>query len=434
MTTQKRSALGRGLGALIPGASSARSVDAQPAPAPPPSAANPVELPIDRIRPNPEQPRRRFDPVEIERLADSIRRHGVLQPVVVRAVEDGYELVVGERRWRASQVAGRTTLPAVVADVAPRDRLEIALVENVQRHDLNPIELALAFQTLAESGATQEQIGERVGFERSTIANHLRLLDLPREMQGDVEDGALSVGHAKAILGVASPERRRSLRDRVVARRSLGPPDGGGRARPRRAVARARQVARCRAGGGPRSREPRRHPARPRADPGPAARQCQSRPHRDRLRRGRRADTAGRPDPGRAVSDAIVDSETPAAGQSHVVVGPTGSFDGLLAFWGLARVEGRVHGQVAAEGTLEVGPEAVVHARIEVDALIVEGLVEGEVVARERVEVRPGGRVTASVATPRLILAEGGSLEGRLVMTGARAAAAPADAASASAA
>lgn len=134
------------------------------------------------------------------------------------------------------------------------------------------------------------------------------------------------------------------------------------------------------------------------------------------------------------MSDAIVESETPASGQSHVVVGPTGSFDGLLAFWGLARVEGRVHGQVAAEGTLEVGPEAVVHARIEVDALIVEGLVEGEVVARERVEVRPGGRVTASVATPRLILAEGGSLEGRLVMTGARAAAAPADAASASAA
>lgn len=217
MTTQKRSALGRGLGALIPGASSARSAEPQPAPAPPSSAANPIELPIDRIRPNPEQPRRRFDPAELERLADSIRRHGVLQPVVVRAVEGGsYELVVGERRWRASQVAGRTTLPAVVADVAPRDRLEIALVENVQRHDLNPIELALAFQTLAESGATQEQIGERVGFERSTIANHLRLLELPREMQGDVEGGTLSVGHAKAILGVASPERRRSLRDRVV--------------------------------------------------------------------------------------------------------------------------------------------------------------------------------------------------------------------------
>ena len=136
--------------------------------------------------------------------------------VPVRAVDDGYELVVGERRWRAAQAAGRTTIPAVVADVAPRDRLEIALVENVQRHDLNPIELALAFRALADTGATQEAIGERVGFERSTISNHLRLLELSRDMQADVEGGAMSLGHAKAILAVANPERRRSLRDRIV--------------------------------------------------------------------------------------------------------------------------------------------------------------------------------------------------------------------------
>jgi ParB family chromosome partitioning protein len=214
MTTPKRSALGRGLGALIPGAARERSAELAQAPAPDPKGTS--ELPIERIRPNPEQPRRRFDPAELERLADSIRRHGVLQPVVVRAVDDGFELVVGERRWRAAQAAGRTTIPAVIADIAPRDRLEIALVENVQRHDLNPIELALAFRALADSGATQESIGERVGFERSTIANHLRLLELPREMQADVEGGAMSVGHAKAILAVASPERRRSLRDRIV--------------------------------------------------------------------------------------------------------------------------------------------------------------------------------------------------------------------------
>jgi len=214
MTTPKRSALGRGLGALIPGTARERSAEPAQTPTPDPKATS--ELPIERIRPNPEQPRRRFDPAELERLADSIRRHGVLQPVVVRAVDDGFELVVGERRWRAAQAAGRTTIPAVIADVAPRDRLEIALVENVQRHDLNPIELALAFRALADSGATQESIGERVGFERSTIANHLRLLDLPREMQADVEGGAMTIGHAKAILAVASPERRRSLRDRIV--------------------------------------------------------------------------------------------------------------------------------------------------------------------------------------------------------------------------
>jgi ParB family chromosome partitioning protein len=215
MTTPKRSALGRGLGALIPGAARERSIEPEAAPAPEAKSVA-SELPIDRIRPNPEQPRRRFDPAVLERLAASIRQHGVLQPVVVRAVDDGYELVVGERRWRAAQAAGRTTIPAVVADVAPRDRLEIALVENVQRHDLNPIELALAFRALADNGATQEAIGERVGFERSTIANHLRLLELPREMQQDVEGGALSIGHAKAILAVTNPERRRALRDRVV--------------------------------------------------------------------------------------------------------------------------------------------------------------------------------------------------------------------------
>jgi cytoskeletal protein CcmA (bactofilin family) len=134
------------------------------------------------------------------------------------------------------------------------------------------------------------------------------------------------------------------------------------------------------------------------------------------------------------VSEAIADSETSAAEENHVVVGAAGIFDGLLAFWGVARVEGRVSGRIAAEGTLEVGPEGVVHAQIEVDAIIVEGLVEGDVVARERVEVRAGGRITASVATPRLVLAEGGSLEGRLVMTSARAGAARAEAASASAA
>jgi ParB family chromosome partitioning protein len=215
MSSPRRPALGRGLGALIPGASPARAPEPPPAASAPPNG--PAEIPVDRIRPNPEQPRRRFDPAELERLAASIRQHGVLQPVVVRAVDDGgYELVVGERRWRAAQVAGLPRLPAVIADVAPRERLELALVENVQRHDLNPIELALAFRALAESGATQEEIGTRVGLERSTIANHLRLLELPREMQGDVESGSLSVGHAKAILAVGSPERRRALRDRIV--------------------------------------------------------------------------------------------------------------------------------------------------------------------------------------------------------------------------
>ncbi len=205
------SALGRGLGALIPG------VPPGTPPETPSTEAGALSIPVDAIDPNPEQPRRVFDPVQIQSLADSIRRHGVLQPVVVRRAGDRYELVVGERRWRACREAGLSALPAIVADVAERGRLEVALVENIQRRDLNPIELAHAFRALGEAGATQDEIGERVGLDRSTVSNHLRLLDLPSEMQADVEMGRISAGHAKALLQVASPERRRHLRDRIVS-------------------------------------------------------------------------------------------------------------------------------------------------------------------------------------------------------------------------
>jgi ParB family chromosome partitioning protein len=205
-------ALGRGLDALLPGQPLNQRIERAVAP----EAAGPTQLRIDAIDPNPQQPRRVFDAADLDRLADSIRRHGILQPVVVRREGDRYQLVVGERRWRAAQQAGLAELPAVVADVAPRDRLEIALVENVQRRDLNPIELAHAFEALAEGGATQEDIGSRVGLDRSSVANTLRLLELPRELQADVEAGRLSMGHAKALLQTPSPERRRQLRDRIV--------------------------------------------------------------------------------------------------------------------------------------------------------------------------------------------------------------------------
>jgi ParB family chromosome partitioning protein len=210
-----RNALGRGIGALIPGSR----------PAGPPGAAlyearadheRPREIAIADIEPNPDQPRRTFESDALGALAESIRVHGVLQPVVVRRAGDRYELVVGERRWRASKQAGLASIPAVVLEIDPRDRLEVALVENVQRRDLNPIELAVAFRALAETGATQEEIGQRVGMDRSSIANHLRLLDLSREIQADVEAGRVTIGHAKALLAVTSPERRRHLRDRII--------------------------------------------------------------------------------------------------------------------------------------------------------------------------------------------------------------------------
>ncbi len=202
-------ALGRGIGAIIPGAAPASS----PAPVAEPG---PAQIPLDAIEPNPDQPRRVFDPKHLERMAKSMSRHGVLQPVIVRKAGHRYQLICGEQRWRAARLAELSSIPAVVSDVADRDRLELALIENVQRADLNPIELAHAFKALCASGATQEDVGERVGLDRSTVANHLRLLELPREFQADVEAGDLSIGHAKALLSIGNPERRRHLRERIV--------------------------------------------------------------------------------------------------------------------------------------------------------------------------------------------------------------------------
>lgn len=233
--SQRRNALGRGLGALIskPGAgapTASPSIAQSPSQAsvPSSSAANAApslaatpggvfEIEVARIDPNPDQPRREFEAGALQQLADSIRQHGVLQPVVVRQAGARYELVMGERRFRASQLAGRRSVPAVVLDVDPADRLELAIVENVQRQDLNPIELALAYQALARAGHTQEQIGRKVSMDRSSIANHIRLLDLSRTIQADVEAGRLSMGHAKALLQIPEPEAREGLRARIVS-------------------------------------------------------------------------------------------------------------------------------------------------------------------------------------------------------------------------
>ena len=232
--SQKRNALGRGLGALISSPPQTAEVPSSPTPqtARPPTThssvdtelrtqepesqdSGPQEIDIDRIDPNPEQPRREFEPVALEQLSRSIGQHGVLQPVVVRRAGDRFELIMGERRFRASQQAGRKTIPAVIADVDPADRLELAIVENVQRQDLNPIELAHAYQALADAGHTQDEIGRKVAKDRSSIANHIRLLDLSRTIQTDVENGRLSMGHAKALLQVTDVEARERLRERV---------------------------------------------------------------------------------------------------------------------------------------------------------------------------------------------------------------------------
>ncbi len=211
MSEVKKRGLGRGLGALLPGGSLS-------SPTPVMAQASVAELParsrvyfaagIEDLYPSPEQPRRRFDDVKLDELADSIKVHGIIVPLVVRPRPDGgYYLIAGERRWRAAQRAGLHEIPVVVQDVAEGEALERALVENLQRADLGPLEEAAAFQRLVdEFGLTQDEIGGRIGKDRSTVANTMRLLKLPAAVRQLVEDDALTMGHARALLGLDSAE------------------------------------------------------------------------------------------------------------------------------------------------------------------------------------------------------------------------------------
>ena len=195
----KRPALGRGLSALIPDA---------PAPLP---GDRSLDVDSDLLRPNRFQPRTTMDETRIDDLARSIRSNGIIQPIVVRRVDGGYEIVAGERRWRASQRAGLLKVPLVVRDIPDERLLAAALIENIQREDLNPMEEAHAYRRLAdEYQLTQEQIADAVGKDRSSVANYLRLLKLPQEVRANVGSGALSMGHARALL--ALPDEASQLR------------------------------------------------------------------------------------------------------------------------------------------------------------------------------------------------------------------------------
>jgi ParB family transcriptional regulator, chromosome partitioning protein len=197
--------LGRGLGALL-------------GPEPEPTTAGVLEIPLDLVQPNPLQPRKRFDDQALAELTESIRASGVIQPVVVRRTGEAYELIAGERRWRAAKLAGLTKIPAVVRDVTNAESLELALVENLLREDLNPIEAAEGYrQLLADFGWTQEQLGQRIGKDRSSIANALRLLRLPSPIQDDLREGRLTMGHALSLLSLTSVEQQMKLRDEILA-------------------------------------------------------------------------------------------------------------------------------------------------------------------------------------------------------------------------
>ncbi len=204
----KKKALGRGLGSLIQEAQSETGGSVA-------TADSMVD--IESIHPNPNQPRTHFNDAELNELSDSIAEHGVLQPLLVRKDVDGYEIIAGERRYQASKIAGLTEIPVIIKDVDDQKMLEIALIENLQRSDLNPIEEAKGYkQLIKQSGMTQEALSKAVSKSRSAITNSLRLLDLPEPVQQYLFDGRLTAGHARAILAVPYEEQRIKLAEKVV--------------------------------------------------------------------------------------------------------------------------------------------------------------------------------------------------------------------------
>jgi ParB family chromosome partitioning protein len=205
---ERRPALGKGLSALIPDA-------------PEPARSGPIEVDIDLLAPNQQQPRLNMDDAKLEELAASIKANGIIQPILVRRTGTTYRIIAGERRWRAAQKAGLQRVPVVVRDVADGDKqlLELALIENLQREGLNPIDEALAYQRLAdEFSLTQEQIAAAVGKDRSSVANFMRLLKLPEEVRADLASGALSTGHARALLALPDAAAQRHGARETISR------------------------------------------------------------------------------------------------------------------------------------------------------------------------------------------------------------------------
>lgn len=214
-TSEKHSkrALGRGLSALIPQSASVSIAGEH-------TGKNILRLPIESIVRDVNQPRKQFDEGKLLGLAESIRAQGLIQPVLVRREGTGYRLIAGERRWRAAQLAGLREVSAIVRDVSEGEALELALVENLQRSDLNPIEEAEGYRRLIEEfSLTQEQVSQRVGKDRSSVANALRLLSLPSEVKGMLADGHLTMGHARALLGLAEPAKMISLAVKIAAKK-----------------------------------------------------------------------------------------------------------------------------------------------------------------------------------------------------------------------
>jgi ParB family chromosome partitioning protein len=218
----RRKALGKGLYSLLPSRNAPAPLAAPEPGAPmpgPPRDGDVVWVPIDRVKPNANQPRREFDPVAMMELTQSIEREGVIQPIIVRKLADGeYQIIAGERRWRAAKSAGLKEIAAIPRTADDSRALELAIIENIQREDLNPIELAMGFHRMAaELGLSHDQIGEKTGKDRATVTNTIRLLQLPDDLQNLIGARKLSPGHARALLKISDPDTQREIADRCVA-------------------------------------------------------------------------------------------------------------------------------------------------------------------------------------------------------------------------
>ena len=201
----KKGGLGKGLGALL----SDLNEESQPT----------TEIDIAFLQPNPFQPRKVFDQEKLEELAESIKVHGLIQPIIVRKMQNGYQIVAGERRWRASKLAGLSMIPVVVRELEDKEMMSIALIENIQRQDLNVIEEAITYRKLMEEYVlTQEELAAQIGKSRSQVANTLRMLNLPQEIQTHLADQRISVGHAKVLLGIMSKDLMVRLCERIIER------------------------------------------------------------------------------------------------------------------------------------------------------------------------------------------------------------------------
>ncbi len=207
----KKQGLGRGLGALIPQTQKTPPTD---------KAGGPIFVPVERVHPNPKQPRQFMDDEKLEELANSIREHGVIQPIIVTMINNKYQIVAGERRWRASQRAGLTEVPVFIKEMTSQQMLEMAIVENIQRADLNPLEEAQAYaQLMEEFGLTQEVVAKKVGKSRTAVANTLRLLKLTDELKQALSIGKITEGHARALLSVTKPRAQADALNTVITRK-----------------------------------------------------------------------------------------------------------------------------------------------------------------------------------------------------------------------